>query len=233
MKNLLNLNAKEYLELATSDYSKISFAQLGEDIVLQHIFNNVIKISKGFYVDIGCNHPVFISNTFLFYLIGWSGLAIDASSECIDLFKKIRQRDISVWSGVGLENSEQDFFRFEDAAVSTLTAQQAMEWQTKYGWKLKDIIKVPVQTINSLLEKHLPAGVDIDYLNVDIEGLDSSVISQFDFSLFKPKVISIELHGVDVADAHSNEAVKLLKSKGYRLYAVCIVTYIFVLAEYF
>ena len=66
MKNLLSLNAKEYLELATSDYSKISFSQLGEDIVLQHIFNNVIKISKGFYIDIGCNHPVFISNTFLF-----------------------------------------------------------------------------------------------------------------------------------------------------------------------
>ena len=42
---------------------KISFSQTGLDLLLSNIFKG---LQKGFYVDIGCNHPVYNNNTFLY-----------------------------------------------------------------------------------------------------------------------------------------------------------------------
>ena len=47
------------------------FSQNGEDLILNRLFENK---TNGFFVDIGAHHPVRFSNTYLFYLNGWSGI---------------------------------------------------------------------------------------------------------------------------------------------------------------
>ena len=45
-----------------------SFSQRGEDLILDGMFEGK---RNGFYVDIGANHPSFLSNTRRFYDRGW------------------------------------------------------------------------------------------------------------------------------------------------------------------
>lgn len=58
----------------------------GEDRILREVLP-----PKGTYLDIGCSTPIKSSNTFLLYLMGWSGTCIDIRE--IRRFKYIRPRD--------------------------------------------------------------------------------------------------------------------------------------------
>ena len=65
-----------------------SFSQKGEDLIISNFFGNQ---AMGYYMDIGCFHPKQISNTYLFHLAGWHGLAVDVDAYKADLFKKVRR----------------------------------------------------------------------------------------------------------------------------------------------
>ena len=75
-----------------SDFTP-SFAQEGEDMILKRIFEGV---RSGFYIDIGAFHPSKFSNTYYFYLRGWSGINIDPQPGVKSLFDKMRPRDINL-----------------------------------------------------------------------------------------------------------------------------------------
>ena len=59
------------------------FGEFGEDILINRFFR---KKNEGFYVDVGCYHPIEINNTYLLYKKNWKGINIDASKFSIDLF---------------------------------------------------------------------------------------------------------------------------------------------------
>lgn len=59
------------------DFGVKSYSQEGEDLVLARIFGN-LKLTTGFFVDIGAHHPTRFSNTFYFYRRGWCGINVDA-----------------------------------------------------------------------------------------------------------------------------------------------------------
>ena len=52
---------------------EVSYAQQMEDIIINRYFH---KIKKGFYVDAGCNHPVWDSVTNFFFDKGWLGVNV-------------------------------------------------------------------------------------------------------------------------------------------------------------
>ena len=60
----------------------VSFSQKGEDLLSVAYFAKR-GIKQGVYLDIGCFHPVWISNTHLLHKQGWLGHAVD-----IDDFKQ-------------------------------------------------------------------------------------------------------------------------------------------------
>ena len=67
MRKIFNIKPKPY---------KKSYSQLGEDLVLDYLFNQ-INIDRPYYVGIGSNHPIKLSNTYFFYLKGSSGVFVD------------------------------------------------------------------------------------------------------------------------------------------------------------
>ena len=68
----------------------------------------------------------------------------------------------------------------------------------------------------------------IDYITIDIEGLDEKVIQDFDFSKVQPKVISIEDHKLDI-DSNLNTPIKnYLNKMGYCLHSKMCCTSIYV-----
>ena len=91
----------------------MSFAQQGEDLVLDRIISRILnqKLSiTGNYVDIGAFHPIEHSVTYLLYLRNWTGVAIDASTKTASEFAKKRPKDSFFQCVVGREdNIDVDF----------------------------------------------------------------------------------------------------------------------------
>ena len=61
-----------------------------------NIINYFKDKKNGFYVDVGCFHPLDRNNTYLLYKKKWRGINIDVSKFSIDLFNFLRPEDINV-----------------------------------------------------------------------------------------------------------------------------------------
>lgn len=77
--------------------AKTHYGNSGEDVIVERIFN---RKTHGFYVDVGCFHPVYASNTLKLYRKGWSGINIDADQFKIDVFNRHRKRDINICTAI-------------------------------------------------------------------------------------------------------------------------------------
>ena len=73
---MLIVKIKKLFNYLFHSYYLKSYSQEGEDIFLRKIFNK----KKGFYVDVGCYHPLDGSNTYLLYKKGWNGINLDIST---------------------------------------------------------------------------------------------------------------------------------------------------------
>src|SRR5579862_233282 len=65
-----------------------TYAQTGEDRILLSLLG---EWKSTFYVDVGCNHPLDSSNTYLLYQMGWRGLCIDANPHLIQEFASMQR----------------------------------------------------------------------------------------------------------------------------------------------
>ena len=92
-------------------YPKKSYSLLGEDIFLKKYFN---KKKKGFYIDVGCYHPLWGNNTYLLYKKGWNGINFDISKFSIELFNFYRKRDKNIWSGISNKKGYRKILLFND-----------------------------------------------------------------------------------------------------------------------
>ncbi|MCW5198180.1 hypothetical protein VU06_00335 [Desulfobulbus sp. F3] len=84
-----------------------------------------MKRKKGFYIDIGAHHPKRFSNTFYFYRQGWHGINIDAMPRSMELFNKIRPRDINIEAAISDEKVELTYYMFDEPALNTLSKESA------------------------------------------------------------------------------------------------------------
>ena len=86
---------------------KERYSQFGED---QFIFEFFKEKQKGTYLDVGCFHPFWWSNTCLLHQKGWEGINIDINSTAIDLFNIARPKDINLCTTIDENKSELKFF---------------------------------------------------------------------------------------------------------------------------
>ena len=74
-------------------FPRKSYSSYGEDEIILKFFRNK---KNGFYVDVGCYHPLVGSNTYLLYKKDWKGVNIDVNQLSIDLFKRARKNDENI-----------------------------------------------------------------------------------------------------------------------------------------
>ncbi len=230
---LESLPASSFLELLRDSSMKISYSQFGEDASILHLLQySVKKLHGGFYVDVGAFHPTLFSNTKLLHILGWRGINIDANEACIDLFRAARPNDINVCCGVGKEENELTYYQFAGGAMNTFSAELAETWRTKNGWQQVGTKAIKVRRINDILRETMPPSTAIDYMNIDLEGLDRDVLEDLDLDAYGPTILSVELHDSDIANLAKDRAVRGMAARGYVLKAVHLVTAIFIRNEY-
>ncbi len=219
IKPLLNL--REYL--FDTNASK-SYAQEGEDLILRRIFGDR---ADGFYVDVGAHHPTRFSNTYIFYKAGWSGINIEPNPAVQSLFLSRRPRDITLGFGVNDRAAILRYYEFNDSALNTFD-EALMEWRLKNTpYKVIGYLEVPVERLDTLLSLALPQGQKIDFLSIDVEGLDLNVLKSNDWQRFRPKCVLIEELQSSIEEAMLSESCIFLQSHGYEMFAKTFNSLIF------
>lgn len=162
---------------------KHSYSFGGCDLLINYLFKNK---KKGFYLDIGCQHPTFNNNTYLLFKRGWSGINIDLDRKNIDLFDIARPKDINICSCVSSDLGEKDFFHFHEGSPINTLERKTLLNKDNYLKK-----KIKTNTLNNILDQ-LNKIEEIDYMNIDVEGHEMSILNSFDIDKYKPSVISVE-----------------------------------------
>ena len=202
-----------------------SWSHEGEDLILSRIFGGQ---AGGFYVDIGAHHPKRFSNTYLFYKRGWRGINIDAMPSSMKLFDKKRPRDINLEMGIGTNVGELDYYVFNDPALNGFSKElsdQRHEADTAY--QVREVIKVDVQPLSQVLDCHLNTNQEIDFMSVDVEGLDFDVLKSNDWSRYRPKFVLAEILGSSLHEIEQSEIGQFMRDQNYVLYAKCMNTVFF------
>ncbi len=181
--------ANELLSYKYQYFSNISFSQEGEDMVLSRFLE---KKEKGFYVDIGAHHPIRFSNTYKFYLEGWRGINIDAMPGSMIPFQQIRPFDINLEAEISETPQNLTYYIFNEPALNTLSKDEADKKNGLNNYRIIDTKKITTKTLKDVLDSYLPSGMPIDFMSVDVEGLDLEVLRSNDWNRYKPSILLVE-----------------------------------------
>lgn len=100
-------------------------------------------------------------------------------------------------------------FAFEESALNTFSPGLAQERRGK-GWKSNGEVDIECRTLAEVLNEF--CGGHIDFLDVDVEGLDYEVLLSNDWERFRPRFVCVEALQHDDDPTHS-----FLLGLGYRL----------------
>ncbi len=189
-----------------------------EDLNIIKYFGNK---KDGFYVDVGCFHPLDRNNTYLLHLNNWKGINIDISKFSIDLFNFMRPNDHNLNCAISEKNqSVKVFFQKELSQLSTTDEEQAKK---VFQGKIKSK-EIQSYSLDYILEKSEFCNREIDLLDIDVEGTDYKVLLGLNFKKYKPKLICIEIHNQNIKD---DKIYKFLTNKGYALIWSNIFSHLF------
>ena len=190
--------------------TKKSYSYGGCDLLINYIFRNN---PKGFYIDIGCQHPVSNNNTYLLHKKGWTGINIDLDYTNIELFKYHRSNDNNICACLSSKFGKKDLYYFHSGSPINSLEKKTVKNKSNYTVKTVNTV-----TLDSVLQK---INIDsIDYLNLDVEGHEIDVLKGFNIDFYKPKVISVEFLDLDMSklEFKNNDLNKVINSEIYKYF---------------
>jgi FkbM family methyltransferase len=208
----LRLLAYKSLTHVFDPYLIPSYSQFGEDRLIEAFFSTK---PSGFYIDVGCNHPVSYSNTWKLYLRGWRGIAIDPNPDLILLYRKTRPRDIAIQNAISDKPGLVDFyFSRNSTLISGIGPKPTGHWRRTC--ENADIVKCESTTLDNILTDYaVPKSFDI--LTIDVEGGEIGVLNSIDFGTYSPKLMIIEMHDFTLSRPEDNAVYLKATSHGYDL----------------
>lgn len=177
--------------------------------------------NSGFYVDLGANHPVVFSATYLLHKAGWRGITVDPIPSLCALHRRLRPHDICLNVGVGAISEQRLFWETAPDFFSSFSEEDTKRAQKKGLCAVLGASAVSLVTPRGIIA-YVPAGQTINYLTIDTEGLDAEILSNWPWDNFMPDVISCEASAMSTVEG---EADKVLKAHGYtaiKRFEVCV-----------
>jgi FkbM family methyltransferase len=221
----MNINAEVVLSsmiLWDNGFFKKSFSEYGEDIIIKGISNRY-HIEIKHYIDIGANHPYLGNATIAFYLNGASGMLVEPNGALCEELAKYRIRDNVINLGVSGEEhngTEGEYYCIEGWNTRNTFSREIAQRYIRNGYQVNKKM-VSLISLNTLIQKY--ENMKINYINIDVEGLEYDILKDFDFARYKVAFFNIEKSGDKVKE--------LLYSNKYRLVAETPANWIFVLEE--
>lgn len=194
-----------------------SYSQCGEDAIVSFVLK-ILGKEKIFYVDIGAHHPFYLSNTACFYESGSRGVNVEPNPVLFKAFEKNRKRDLNLNLGVGRESGLLPFFVMNEPTLSTFSSS-SIDGLREKGYVVEKTIEVEVIDGTELCRR-IPGNPEIDFLNIDAEGIDFEILESWPFDKYCPTVVCVEIYEFvnRGKQAIRSEIVNLLESKHYFLF---------------
>jgi FkbM family methyltransferase len=206
---------------------KKSYAQDGEDVVLDALLMDKNK-HKGFFVDVGAHHPVRFSNTYLFSKKGWKGINIDPTPGSMRKFNLLRSRDINLEIGIGATQSKINFYCFNEPALNTFDPELASKRNNQKPYFITKTRLVDVFPLSDVFAAYVSPNQQIDFMTVDVEGLDLAVLQSNDWNLYRPTYLLVEDVDFLIESPRDSEVYQFINSVGYSVVSVLKRTIIFI-----
>jgi FkbM family methyltransferase len=226
---------KKFLKRKAFNYSKnsidvienaiLAYSQEGEDLLLSKIFG---PRNKGFFIDVGAHQPKLYSNTYFFYKKGWNGINIDPLPGTMEGFKKVRPRDINLEIAISEKAGELTYYMFHEPALNTFSKEDADQRINSEGCTLLSTRVIKTYRLDEILDKHLPFGTDIDFLSIDVEGLDMQVLMSNNWNKYRPKIVLLEYLRSSLENLLSSDLYKFMSEKKYKLHGRAVSTVVFI-----
>lgn len=197
-------------------FQNLSFAQEGEDMILNRFFE---EQANGFYVDVGAHHPIRFSNTYRFYLRGWTGINIDAMPGSMDAFNKIRPNDINLELGISETPEDLTYYIFNEPALNTFSKEEAEMKDGIRTFKIIETRTTRAHTLAEVLDRYMPQDIKIDIMSIDVEGLDLAVLKSNNWKKYRPSMLLVESLREDMDSIKTNDIYVFLSNLGYKLVA--------------
>lgn len=145
-------------------------------------------VPRGFYIDVGANHPTSHSVTRAFYDQGWSGINVEPVPEYFASLTNERPRDINLQVCAGTTAGEIRFFDVVGSGLATSSETTAAQHRLA-GWEIRAITATVVSLV-TICTEHVRG--EIHFLKIDVEGAEKEVLLGMDFQRWRPWILVIE-----------------------------------------
>ena len=186
-----------------------SKSQIFQDLFV--IYFTELK-KNGFFLEIGAADGVNSSNTFLIEKnLNWNGIVCDPLPTWHESLEKNRKCIIDkrcVYESSNLEMIFEDCYK--NPGISGLKKELDMDHNHNLRKDSKSI-KVKTVSINDLLEEH-NAPKNIDYISIDTEGSEFSILKELDLTKYNVSIFTIEHNFIE---EKRNKVRQLLEKNNY------------------
>ena len=173
-----------YLKPTTRSYS-----QYGEDLIVATYFRmraNVVAFTS----TSARSHPRKFSNTHLLHRAGWRGIAVDVDRQKLRAFELARRGRVhAIHAAVAPVAGVSTLYKFDRiwSEVDTIDRETAEQYRdaSGVGFSTEEIRAVSINDV-------LAEAPRVDFLNLDIEGIDVDVLESLDVARFRPRLICFE-----------------------------------------
>jgi len=180
-----------------------SDSQFGEDVFIRKFFAGQ---SDGTWLDVGAFHPKVASNTARLRRRGWSGINVDADPVKVRLFRWFRRSDVNIYAAV--------------AGVSGRPALLDRSDTSSYGSMdrltlTSDDAQIRTRTVADILDQTAPSKVD--FVSIDVEGLESDILSAYPFDRYPADLFCVEVLDTSLDGVRSSEVTSIFEQHGYQI----------------
>ena len=206
-----------------------TYAQCSEDIIVEALLRAKFTVagrdmSTVRYLEVGGNHPVQTSSTYLLYRAwGGRGYIVEANAGLARRLRSTRPRDVVIQTAVSNKFDETVSFHVHELdELSSLSAENIKGFEASgVPGDVSRIETVPNMHINAFFDAHVE--FPLDFMSIDIEGLDLPVLQAL-APVHRPTVLQVEC--VDLALLAKLK--ETLEPRGYQFAAMTEVNVIFV-----
>jgi len=181
-----------------------SIAQLNQDIKVLEFYKNK---KNGYFVDIGANDGIRISNTYLLEKdYEWKGICVEALP---DKFQELVKNRTSININKAVYDTTGVILDFSSNDLLSGVTKNIDKHKNSLD---KSVIKVETITLNDILEQNNAPNF-IDYLTLDTEGSELIILKSINFDKYKFGLIHLEHNYIE---PRRTDMKNLLISKGYK-----------------
>ena len=156
--------------------------------LVEEFFNNS---KSGFFVDVGAADPKLGSQSWHLERMGWNGILIEPRPDCAENLRQARRAKVYQVACTSARNRGTARLHLRDG-YSSLNDKLVIA-----GLTAGDSIEVNTRTLDEILAD-AGAPSPIDFISIDVEGHEIEVLDGLDLPRWKPRLIFVEDHVLDL-----------------------------------